>query len=133
MCFVLMFVARVYVRGRDNADEAERSINAAIHGDEGTARIVTHISGLWWFKTATLLDLLVLQPFRIYDSQIAALSGLAFNFVAYIVLCLALQGRSPVTQVVGDQQPAVTRQGVGRPDAFANSSPGRRSRVRARP
>jgi hypothetical protein len=42
-------------------------------------------------QKSNVTELLILQPFHFYQSQIAALSGLAFNAAIYLILYMALQ------------------------------------------
>ncbi len=44
------------------------------------------IAGLVWFRRATLLNLLLIQPLHFYRDQISALVGLGLNLAAYAIL-----------------------------------------------
>jgi hypothetical protein len=58
----------------------------------GAVRMMTNVqAALTWFKRATLVNLLAVQPFHVYENQVAALLGLTLNCVAYLVLQAVLQ------------------------------------------
>ncbi len=53
----------------------------------GAVRVVSNVeAALVWFKRATVLNLLAVQPFHVYENQIAALLGLGLNCLAYLIL-----------------------------------------------
>ncbi|HWI01952.1 MAG TPA: hypothetical protein VNT27_16615 [Propionibacteriaceae bacterium] len=52
----------------------------------GVRSFSDRIAGLVWFKRATLLNLLLIQPFHFYRDQISALVGLGLNLAAYAIL-----------------------------------------------
>jgi hypothetical protein len=61
--------------------------------------------GLVWFKRATLLNLLLVQPFQFYRDQIFALVGLGLNLAAYLVLSSTLHPREAALQGATHRHP----------------------------
>jgi hypothetical protein len=58
----------------------------------GAVRLLaSRMAGVTWLSRATLLNLLLVQPFQFYQQQMSALLGLLLNVVAYVVLRLALR------------------------------------------